>query len=159
MLNFKIPVLFLLMVASALVCRAQKKGVIVNMADGVPVRDVKIFTNTNKVATTNWRGEFSISNYFTSVTIAHKDFVSLTLNLYEMTDTIELLPKFQTLDEVVVYGKRPLSFDWKAATRDARDYYTPPVGGFTFDFFSLFMKKGGLNTKEREKHDEIIRTY
>lgn len=147
------------MFTSAAMALAQKKGVIVSMTDGVPVRDVKIFTNTNKVATTNWRGEYSIKNYFTSVTITHKDYVSLTLNLYEMGDTIELLPKFHSIDEVVVYGKRKMTFDVKRATRDARDYYTPPVGGFSFDFFSLFHKRQGLNHKEKEKHDEIIKTY
>lgn len=128
------------------------------MTDGVPIRDVKIYTNTNSVATTNWKGEFSIDKYFTSVTITHKDYVSLTLNLYEMTDTIELLPKFETLDEVIVYGKRKMSFDWKKATQDAKDYYTPPVGGFSFDLSSLFRRQG-LNSKEKAKHDEIIKNY
>ena len=137
---------------------AQKKGLIVNMIDGVPVRHVKIYTNTNTVTTTSWKGEFSIEKYFTSITITHPDYLSLTLNLYEMTDTIELIPKYHTLDEVVVYGKRPVTFDVKKATRDARDYYTPNVGGFTFDFVSLFKSKG-LNSKEREKHDQIIKTY
>lgn len=137
---------------------AQKRGVIVNMTDGVPIRDVKIYTNRNGVATTNWRGEFSIDNYFTSVTITHKDYLSLTLNLYEMTDTIELLPKFHTLDEVVVYGERRMTFDAKKATQDARDFYTPQVGGFSFDFSSLF-RRHGLSAKEREKHDLIIKTY
>lgn len=137
---------------------AQKSGVIVSMTDGVPVRDVKIYTNRNTVATTNWRGEYIIDKPFTSVTITHKDYVSLTLNLYEMGDTIELLPKFHSLDEVVVYGKRRMSFDAKAATHDAHDYYTPQVGGFSFDLFSLF-KRHGLSSKERQKHDEIIKTY
>lgn len=138
---------------------AQKKGVIINMETGDPVRDVKIYTNTNKTATTDWRGQFSIKDYFTSVTITHPNYLSLTLNLYEMTDTIEILPRFNTLEEVVVYGKRPMTFDVQKATRDARDYYTPKVGGFSFDFFSLFHKRGGLSSKEREKHDEIIKTY
>lgn len=138
---------------------AQRKGVIVNMTDGVPIRDVKIYTNTNTVAKTNWRGEYSIDKYFTSVTITHKDYLSLTLNLYEMRDTIELIPKFHTLDEVVVYGERPMSFDPKNITKDARNYYTPPLnGGFSFDLFSLF-KKRGLTSKQKEKHDEIIKTY
>lgn len=150
--------LFLLSILPAVTAMAQKKGLIVNMTDGVPVRDVKIYTNTNTVTTTNWKGEYSIDKYFTSVTITHPDYLSLTLNLYEMTDTIELIPKYHTLDEVVVYGKRPMTFDAKKATQDAKDYYTPHVGGFTFDFFSLF-KKRGLNSKEREKHDQIIKTY
>lgn len=137
---------------------AQKKGVVVNMTDGIPIRDAKIYTNRNTVAETNWRGEFSISKPFTSVTITHKDYVSLTLNLYEMGDTIELLPKFHSLDEVVIYGKRKMTFDPKRATQDAHDYYTPNVGGFTFDFFSLF-RNHGLSSKEKEKHDLIIKTY
>ena len=153
----KALVLFLLLTLPT-VALAQKKGLIVNMTDGVPIRDVKIYTNTNTVTTTNWKGEFTIDKYFTSITITHPNYLSLTLNLYEMTDTIELIPNYHTLDEVVIYGKRPMTFDVKKATRDARDYYTPNVGGFTFDFFNLFKSKG-LNSKEREKHDQIIKTY
>lgn len=153
----KALVLFLLLTLPT-VALAQKKGLIVNMTDGVPIRDVKIYTNTNTVTTTNWKGEFTIDKYFTSITITHPNYLSLTLNLYEMTDTIELIPNYHTLDEVVIYGKRPMTFDVKKATRDARDYYTPNVGGFTFDFFNLFKSKG-LNDKEREKHDQIIKTY
>lgn len=153
----KALVLFLLLTLPT-VALAQKKGLIVNMTDGVPIRDVKIYTNTNTVTTTNWKGEFTIDKYFTSITITHPNYLSLTLNLYEMTDTIELIPNYHTLDEVVIYGKRPMTFDVKKATRDARDFYTPNVGGFTFDFFNLFKSKG-LNDKEREKHDQIIKTY
>lgn len=151
-------ILFLMLFFVIPVAVAQKRGVIINMETGDPVRDVKIYTNTNKTATTDWRGQYYLKDYFTSVTISHPNYLSLTLNLYEMGDTIELLPRFNTLEEVVVYGRRPMTFDAKRATRDARDYYTPNVGGFSFDLFSLF-RRGGLNKKEREKHDEIIRTY
>lgn len=155
----KALLLSLLLLSVTAVADAQKKGVIVNMTDGVPIRDAKIYTNTNTVATTNWRGEYSIDKYFTSVTITHKDYLSLTLNLYEMSDTIELLPKFHSLDEVVIYGERPKGFDASKIAEDAKNYYTPPMnGGFSFDLFSLF-KRGGLNSKEKEKHDEIIKTY
>ena len=150
--------LFLLSILPAVTAMAQKKGLIVNMTDGVPVRDVKIYTNTNTVTTTNWKGEYSIDKYFTSVTITHPDYLSLTLNLYEMTDTIELIPKYHTLDEVVVYGKRPMTFDAKKATQDANDYHAPSVGVTIFDCFTR-RKKRGLNSKEREKHDQIIKTY
>lgn len=154
----KTIILTMLILLVSVAAMAQKKGVIVSMTDGVPIRDVKIYTNTNKIATTNWKGEYSIDKYFTSVTITHPDYVSLTLNLYEMNDTIELLPKFHSLNEVVVYGKRPMTFDYKKATKDAKDYYTPPVGGFSFDLMSLFRKRG-LSQKEREKHDLIIKNY
>jgi len=155
----RILMIFLLMFSALQSAMAQKRGVIVNMETGVPIRDAKIYTNTNKTFTTDWRGQYSIKDYFTSATITHQNYLSLTLNLYEMGDTIELLPRFNTLEEVVVYGSKPMTFDVKRATRDARDYYTPNVGGFSFDFFSLFHKRRGLSSKEKEKHDEIIRTY
>lgn len=142
-----------------IVTMAQKRGVIVNMADGVPVRDVKIYTNRNAVVTTNWRGEFVLDKPCTSVTITHPNYLSLTLNLYEMTDTIELIPKYHSLDEVVIYGRRKMMFDVKDATKDARDYYTPKMsGGFSFDLFSLF-KRRGLSKEQRKKHDQIIQNY
>ena len=42
------------------VASAQTHGVIADIETGLPIRDVKIYTNTNKVAITNWLGDFTI---------------------------------------------------------------------------------------------------
>ena len=74
-----------------------------------------------------------------------------------MSDTLYLLPKFNSLSEVVVWGKRR-SINPNALKRGFEPSFVPnSTGGF--DFFSIFRKKRGLNRKELEKHNEIINNY
>ncbi|WP_028896001.1 hypothetical protein [Prevotella sp. HUN102] len=150
---------FILFLAVALPSFSQRKGVIVSMETGVPIRDVKIYTNNGQIDSTNYRGEFQIKKDFSSITIAKASFVSLTLNHYEMTDTIQLLPKFNTLNEVIVWGKRKeTTLNINRAIGDLTQYYTPKPG-LNFDVISLFRRRQGLSKKEKQKHDEIIDTY
>lgn len=136
---------------------AQIRGVIVDIESGLPIRDVKVYTNNNKVVTSNWLGEFSIYSQFQSATLSHGKYMALTLKSEEMSDTIYMLPKMRTLDEVVVWGKRPfMSQSPKKMTEDAALY--SQGGGMSFDLFSLF-KKSPMNRSQRKKHDEIIKNY
>ena len=138
--------------------KAQVRGVIISIDDGLPVRDVNIFTDNGKKYTTNWMGEFYIYTDFKSATISHGKYLSITLTKEEMNDTIRLLPRLTTLGEVVVWGKRPFVRDKiKSWTKDAKDYGTHP-SGISFNLFDLFRKKT-MNKKEREKHDYIIKNY
>lgn len=149
----------LLVLLASMTARAQIHGVIASAETGVPLRNVTIYTNTAKTVKTNWRGEYEIPSTFSSVTIVKKDYVSLTLNLSEMSDTLYLLPKFNSLSEVVVWGKRR-SINPNALKRGFEPSFVPnSTGGFNFDFFSIFRKKRGLNRKELEKHNEIINNY
>lgn len=136
---------------------AQTHGVIANIETGLPIKDVKIYTNTNKVVTTGWMGDFYIYSDFQSITISHGKFMPITMKREEMTDTIYMLPKLYTLDEVVVWGKRPF-ISPQITKRIAEDAKLCAPGGFSFDFFSIF-KRNPMNKKQRQKHDEIIKTY
>lgn len=139
--------------------RAQKQGVIVSMETGTPLANVHIYTNNNIQTTTNYKGEWKIPYAFTSLTFSHGHFVPLTLNASELRDTLALLPKFNTLEEVIIWGKKPrINFDVNKLIDHSFDL-PKPTQGFGFDFFSLFQKKGKLSKKERKKHDEIIRDY
>lgn len=155
----KILLLLFMLSCTFLTAQAQRKGVILNMETGIPIRDVKIYTNNGQVATTDYTGTYHIPQPFKSVTIVKPSFVSLTMNAYEMTDSIELLPRMNTLSEVVVWGnRRRTTLNVQRAMKDNKDYYTPKAG-FSFDLFSIFNAKKGLNKKERRRHDEIIQTY
>ena len=138
---------------------AQWSGVIVNMETGVPIRDVHIFTNYNKMATTDYRGQYTLEEPFTSVTITHGKFLQLTLKREELRDTIALLPSANTIGEVVVWGEMPrIGVKEKEIAEDAKYYYTPS-SGFTFDFFDLFRRKSHMSKSQRQKHEEIIEKY
>lgn len=155
----KYLLLILLSVGAFIHSKAQRKGVILNMETGIPLRDVKIYTNNGQVIKTDYTGTYHIPQPFKSATIVKPSFVSLTMNVYEMADTIELLPRMNTLSEVVVWGnRRRTTLNVQRAMRDNKNYYTPKAG-FNLDFFSIFKSSKGLNKKERKKHNEIIQTY
>ena len=138
---------------------AQWSGVIVNMETGVPIRDVHIFTNYNKMVTTDYRGQYTLEEPFTSVTITHGKFLQLSLKREELRDTIALLPSANSIGEVVIWGEMPrIGLKEKEVAEDAKYYYTPP-SGFTFDFFELFRRKSRMSKQQRRKHEEIIESY
>lgn len=150
-------VLIILLSAISLCSTAQRKAVVVNIENGIPIRDVEVNTNTNERVKTNWLGEFFLPFNATSFTLTHGKFLNMTLDVDEMPDTIALLPRLTTLSEVIVWGKRPIAFNPKKVAEDAKDYYTPS-SGFSFDLFSIFQRPK-MNSRQRKRHKEIIKTY
>lgn len=146
---------------SSLPVAAQRHGVIANAETGVPLRDVAVYTNAGTTAVTDWRGEYRILVPFTSATIVKPDFVSLTVDAAEMTDTLYLLPRLNSLAEVVVWGKRR-RYDPNAVSSWQPSFVpnTPATGGIGgLDIIGLFYKKRPMSTKDLEKHREIMREY
>lgn len=152
-MKFLFPTIIIMSIA--LRATAQKSGIIIDNTTGIPIREVKIYTNRRGVAETNWKGEFHIDGEYTSVTIVHPNYLSRTMNLYDMTDTIRLIPKYHTMDEVVIYGNAPKPFNPKPMLEEFKNY--PKPSGH--DFLSIFYKHRGLTKKQKKKHDEIINNY
>ena len=150
-------ILIILLSALTLCSAAQRKAVVVNIENGIPVRDVEVNTNTNEKVKTNWLGEFFLPFSATSFTLTHGKFLTMTLDVEEMPDTIALLPRLTTLSEVIVWGKRPMTFNTGKIAEDAKNYYTPS-SGISFDFFNIFQKPK-MNSRQRKRHEEIIKTY
>lgn len=111
--------------STGLSAMAQKSGIIIDNTTDIPIREVKLYTNRRSVAETDWKGEFHIDGEFTSVTIVHPNYLSRTMNLYDMTDTIRLIPKYHTMDEVVIYGNAPKPFNPKPMLEEFKSYPKP----------------------------------
>lgn len=143
--------------------QAQKRGVVINMETGFPLANVQLSTNTNVKVLTDYQGRFYIPTPFTSITFAKSHFVPLSMRASQMCDTISLLPKFNTLEEVVVWGKRPkIAKEAMKATPNYPVFNAPTSTGLGFDFvkvIQLFRRRVGLTKKQREKHDWIIKNY
>ncbi len=138
---------------------AQRKGVIISAENGLPVRDVVIYTNNNETVTTNWLGEFFIPFKAKSFTTSHGKYLPITVDIDEMTDTIHILPRMHSLGEVIVWGKKPeLMGGSPIIKKEDAKLAAPHTSGFTFDFFSLFQRPK-MSRKLREKHKEIIENY
>lgn len=148
----------LLLLGLLLVCemQAQLGGVVVHMETGVPMRDVVVMTNTGERACSDYRGHFQLTKPFTSLTLSHSGFVPLSLERSQMSDTLALMPQFNTLEEVTVWGKGRHVED-KAV--EMPSYIRGFKGPSGCDFLSIFQKHVGLNAKQRKKHRWLMEHY
>lgn len=95
----------LLLIASTSV--EAQQFVVADMESRVPLRDVIIHTNDNQSAKTIWDGTFSLNDGFDRISFSHPLYEKRYVLKSELKgDTIFLLPKMNTLREVVIYGER-----------------------------------------------------
>lgn len=140
----------------AMTTQAQRNGVVVHMETGVPMRGVSVMTSSGERVTTDYLGQFQLTKPFKSLTFTHSGFVPLSLEHSQMRDTIALMPRFNTLEEVVVWG-RGRHVEDKAV--EMPSYIKGFKGPSGHDFLSIFKKREGLNSKQRKKHQWIIENY
>ena len=131
--------------------------VVIDMETGLPLRDVKFFTNTGDSRQTDYRGRFVLpDSTFQSATLTHGKYLNRVLERYEITDTIEMLPSASSLGDVVVWGKdRRLIQSLVLSATDNLAAYAPPRAMVNFDFFKMFEKKP-LNKKARRGNKDLL---
>ena len=96
-------VLLLITSASA----GAQQFVVADMESRVPLRDVLVHTDDNQDTRTIWDGTFSLKEGFNRISLSHPLYEKRYVLKSEMKrDTIFLLPKMNTLREVVIYGER-----------------------------------------------------
>ncbi len=132
--------------------RAQVNGVVVDIETGLPVRNVKVYTNTNKVATTDWSGHFQLPYGFQSITLSNSNYLQRVMDREELTDTIALLPMAHMLEGVTIWGRRPnYSNRFGMNKMDLKLAAPHPAGLNLLDLF------GKLFTSKKEKqHDKLM---
>lgn len=134
--------------------------VVIDMETGLPLRDVKFFTNTGEMRQTDYRGRFVLpDSTFQSATLTHGKYLNRVLERYEITDTLEMLPSASSLGDVVVWGKdRRLILSVVASATENLAAYAPPKAMVNFDFFKMFEKKP-LNRKARRGNKELLEQW
>lgn len=80
----------------------------------------------------------------------------LSLERSQMSDTLALMPQFNTLEEVTVWGKGRHVEDKAVEMPSYIRGFQSPSG---HDFLSIFQKHVGLNAKQRKKHRWIMENY
>lgn len=81
--------------------------VVADMESRVPLRDVLVYTDNNQNTKTIWDGTFSLKEGFDRISFSHPLYEKRYVLKSELKgDTIFLLPKMNTLREVVIYGER-----------------------------------------------------
>ena len=151
--------LFFIALYAALVyaCKAQTSGIILDVETREPVAGVQIYTNTNKIITTNKSGRYSIFVPFASFTISRNGYLKRTLDKSDLKDTIYILPKSVSLNEVVVTAAAPrIGFNIKKMTSEtAQRYGVKPSG---MNFLSIF-ERHRVSGKERERRHKAVANY
>ena len=97
---------------------AQRRIVVVDMETGVPVRNVVVQYGKGSECVTIWDGSVLLDTLVDGfrdgkIIMRRSGYMTRTLVYEELTDTINLLPSFNALGEVVIYGKkREQQFQW-----------------------------------------------
>lgn len=102
----KFMAVFALVCVVCLQMMAQRRGIVISADTKLPLRDVEIRWDNNKVVKSAWDGSFVIPNDFKKVNFWHPRCETRFLKHDEMTDTIFMLPSARMLAEVIVYGNR-----------------------------------------------------
>ena len=152
------------LVIICLVCslsvQAQTHGVIADMENHTPIRNVQIYSDTGKNAMTDYAGRFNIAFIFGSLTLSHPQYLRRTVTKEMLCDTIFLLPKMTNLQEVIIYGKKPRTDIFQKKIREETRNSAPPSRGISFDFGALFDHSvRHASPEERAKNKKILDNY
>ncbi|MGN1375433.1 MAG: hypothetical protein ACI4V5_02645 [Prevotella sp.] len=86
---------------------AQVTSVICDMETKLPISNVKVFVNPRGLIHTDKFGRLFIYGKCDGATFTHVNYESRSMSYSAMRDTIWLMPKMNTLDEVVITAARP----------------------------------------------------
>lgn len=142
---------------------AQRRVVVVDMDTNVPIRDVSVKIDSQKVVQTDYLGRIDVPIVFDSIAFSHVRYEHERLTMTEVGDTMFLLPKEHTLPEVNVSAIKPELMArlnaWvkKAAQEGAA--LAPRGGGFSFDFANLLDRRGRRDRKHLERAKKILKEW
>lgn len=133
---------------------AQNRYVVVDMETGVPQRDVRVRWDNNHVTHTIWDGSFNVDSVRDSIEIMKYGYMTRIMTSEQLTDTIGLIPTFNKLTEVVVWGKYKPGWTLKPLTKEEIAAMTSGSGiGISVDVMGGIEKL--LNRKRRKREKKI----
>lgn len=137
---------------------AQKTCVIADAETHVPIRDALVHTDNGVWARTDYRGYFTIKYPFDSAEVSKKGYVSTTIYLENLPDSVFLLPEAQQLTTVEVWGKANESINHMADQIQEEVAEQPrAVTGIGFDLGGLFDQRARRDRKHLKKAKELMR--
>lgn len=137
---------------------AQKTCVIADAETHVPIRDALVHTDNGVWARTDYRGYFTIKYPFDSAEVSKKGYVSTTVYLETLPDSVFLLPEAHQLSTVEVWGKANESINHMADQIQEEVAEQPrAVTGIGFDLGGLFDQRARRDRKHLKKAKELLR--
>lgn len=144
----------------------QTTATVIDMETHVPMRGVEVVVNGSydgKVAT-NYTGAFAVDGKVNDITLIKRGYETRVLKAEELTDTIEMLPSYKRIDEVIVYGKMPgrhmpvvgmIKKDIKAMPKPS----DAAVASGDFLAWLKVFEKGYVSKKKRRERMKAIENY
>lgn len=160
--KLKKTTLLLLFCAIFTEMQAQRRLVVIDMDTNLPVRDVSVRIDSQKVKQTDYLGRIDIPIAFDSIAFSHMRYEYERITMAELGDTMFLLPKEHMLPEVKVTELNPQTkatiAGWvmSGAMEGAA---LAPRGVASFDFFEIFDRRGRRDRKHLERAKKILKEW
>lgn len=147
------------------------------METKVPLRDVSVRWDRNKEVSTLWDGSFTLDSIATdtartdtcderTITLSKPGYLERVMQISQITDTIELLPAFNKISEVVVWGKykpRTMTFSLNGTSQDKLADAKAPSAGASIGVGDIMLGIENLiNYKKRKRQKrvkEVLENY
>lgn len=153
-------ILFFISFALCMSVRAQRQIIVMSYESQLPVREVYIRIDTCKTPiVTNYQGIAAIPDTFDVATFSNKNHQQLKLRSEDISDSVWLIPKAHTLDEVVVWGQRNVlskRFALPKTTDPLLKQKGPSGTDVLQTLHDLFHYR---RKKQNEKAKEILKNY
>ncbi|WP_285822057.1 hypothetical protein [Xylanibacter muris] len=160
-----IHLLFLLMLSgiSTEIYGQTFRGVVIDLESRIPMRDVDVIIDDGlRIVRTDWQGRFSADSVKAGLTFRRSGYIIRRVSLESFTDTIGLLPEYNRLSEVVVYGrarKDILKNMGLAMKIKAEGAVAPKPSGKDFLSFLNVFDRHYVSKKQRRKRMKAIENY
>lgn len=151
---------FVLLSVLCISVRAQRQIIVMSYESQLPVRDVHIQIDTCKTPIiTNYQGIAILPDTFSLATFSNKNHLQAKLRSDEIVDSVWLIPKANTLDEVVVWGDRKV-LSKRFALPKITDPLLKPEGPSGHDYLqALYDVFHHRRKKLRERAKEVLKNY
>lgn len=149
-----------LFAAGGLSVRAQVEAVVFDIETKRPIEGATVYVNPGGSVKTDVHGRFAVEGECNSITVACQGYESLSMAKENVPDTLWMLPDGHSLDELVVYGRKPkLGFDMDKVSgkKEKRLENKSGIGGL--DFFHAVQFKKRKQAKRRKKIKEMLDDY
>ena len=136
----------------------QRRITVLDMETHLPIKDVTVRVDSDYVRRTNYVGQADIPLVFRYIVFTHMKYAKERLSFTEMTDTMYLLARSYTLDEIVVMGVNP---DLKRSMQKTHDNIRnqPVMKGLTFDFGKILDRRWRRDRKHYKQAQELLRKW
>lgn len=138
---------------------ALRKLVVADMETRIPIRDVIAFTGAGYRDTTNYRGICHIPIEFDTLTVFKSNYLAEKITPSEVKDTVFLLPNYNRIGEVTVWGKdraKELQENVEKWTNKAIKENPTTSTGFSIDFANMLDARRRRDMKHLNKTKKLF---